>query len=159
MASVNLNQGGGCTRIDQRPKPWQEWIERLKPVVYATLVYKTREMLHTQYFILEEETKRQEINDWKAVDLFKNHWLIHLSFAPWAPSDSNQFIHYRKVRLIESNAKCRYIKNVSYRDFAAGVLAVWGPIPFYCPILPPLTHCIRVVPLISLCSTCQREKV
>jgi hypothetical protein len=30
------------------------------------------------------------------------------------------------------------------RDFAAGVLSVWGPLSSYDHILPPLTHCIRV---------------
>ncbi len=28
--------------------------------------------------------------------------------------------------------------------FAASVLSVWGPLPSYDPILPPLTHCKRV---------------
>jgi hypothetical protein len=50
MASVNLNQGGGCTLIDKshdRRGFSNEW---LKPVAfYATYVYETREMLHTQY--------------------------------------------------------------------------------------------------------------
>ncbi len=31
--------------------------ERLKPVVCASYVYKTREMLHTQYIILEGKRK------------------------------------------------------------------------------------------------------
>ncbi len=70
MASVNLNQGGGCTLIDQSHDRRGFSIERLKPVAfYATYVYKAREILQTQYFILEE-MDRQEINDRKVV--FKN---------------------------------------------------------------------------------------
>ncbi len=36
-------------------------------------------------------------------------------------------------------------KNDLKRDFAAGALSVWGPLPTYDPMhTPPLTHCIRV---------------
>ncbi len=45
----------------------------------------------------------------------------------------------RKIILIESNAKCRYLKKLTCkRDFAAEVLSVWGPLPSYDPIFPPL---------------------
>ncbi len=52
--------------------------------------------------------------------------------------------HCRKIRLMESNAKCRYLKNLIckgglYLDFTARILPVWGPLPCYDPI-PPLTH-------------------
>jgi hypothetical protein len=67
MASVNLNQGGGCTRIYPSHDRRGFSNERLKPVAfYATYVYKTREMLQTQYFILEE-AERREINNRKVV--------------------------------------------------------------------------------------------
>jgi hypothetical protein len=67
MASVNLNQGGGCTLIDQSHDVRGFSNERLKPVaVYATYFNKTRGMLHTQYFTTEE-MERQEINERKVV--------------------------------------------------------------------------------------------
>jgi hypothetical protein len=51
----------------------------------------------------------------------------------------------RKIRLIESNAKCRSLKKFTcIRDFAAGVFICLRPLPSYDPTLPPLTHCIRV---------------
>jgi hypothetical protein len=91
----------------------------------------------------------------------------------------------RKIRLIEDNAKCRHLKKIDlYRDFAAGVYLflprfclgwcsnfagsesgqmqsvkllqnmVSNSTPQYA--IPPPLH---TVPLVSLCSTCQREKV
>jgi hypothetical protein len=52
----------------------------------------------------------------------------------------------RKIRLIESNAKCCNLKIDLLRDFAAGVLSVWGPLPSYDLKRPPppVTPCIRV---------------
>jgi hypothetical protein len=52
---------------------------------------------------------------------------------------SKDNVPYRKIRLIEGNAKCRPLKN--QRDFAAGVFLseAQNPIP-----INPLTHCIRV---------------
>jgi hypothetical protein len=38
----------------------------------------------------------------------------------------------RKVRLIESNAKCRYLKKLTCKETWQQVfLSVWGPFPFY----------------------------
>ncbi len=52
-----------------------------------------------------------------------------------------------KIRLVECNAKCRYLK----QDFAADVLSVWGPPPSYDHILPPCTlyTCIQYIYLFT----------
>jgi hypothetical protein len=49
----------------------------------------------------------------------------------------------RKIRLIESNAKSRFLKKLPMKGLW-GVLTVWGPLPSYDPILPPPppTHCV-----------------
>ncbi len=53
----------------------------------------------------------------------------------------------RKIRLIESNAKC-------LKEFTCkGVLSVWVPLPSYDPISPPPpTHCIRICSILTVLS-------
>jgi hypothetical protein len=49
-----------------------------------------------------------------------------------AGNDSQRLGSYRKIRLIEGNAKCRHLKSDLERDFAAAL---------YLPEPPPVTHC------------------
>ncbi len=51
----------------------------------------------------------------------------------------------RKNRLIESNVKCRYLKNFTCKGTLRQVFYLSEAPPSYDPIFPsPLTHCIRV---------------
>ncbi len=47
----------------------------------------------------------------------------------------------RNIRLIESNAKCRYLKKLTFKgDFAAGVLSVLAPSPSMTAYSPSLMY-------------------
>ncbi len=60
----------------------------------------------------------------------------------WGPGFTMGCIR-RKIRMIECNSKCRYLKKWPVKGFAAGVLSLCDPLPSYDPI-PPLIHRIRV---------------
>jgi hypothetical protein len=58
------------------------------------------------------------------------------------PEDHNR----RKIRLTECNAKCRYLKKLTWKGLSGRCFICLRPLPSYDPILPsppPLTHCIR----------------
>ncbi len=44
---------------------------------------------------------------------------------------------YRKIRLIEVNAKCRHLKNLPVKALFVRCLSVWGPEPHTHPYPPP----------------------
>ena len=51
----------------------------------------------------------------------------------------------RKIRLIENNAKCRYLKKLTLKGTFRQVFFLFeAPSPPMTPYSPPLTHCIRV---------------
>jgi hypothetical protein len=55
------------------------------------------------------------------------------------------YLARRKIRLIESNAKCPYLKKLTCKGILRQVFICLRPTPpSYDPMLPPLTHCIRV---------------
>ena len=64
-------------------------------------------------------------------------WFLLLCGFTWA----EQYI-CRKIRLIESNAKCRYLKNWLVKGLCGRCVSLWGPLLSYDPILrtpPPYT--------------------
>jgi hypothetical protein len=85
---------------------------------------------------------------------FQNQYVLNYKFkgkersAPPPPSQScNQAscssmrVSCRKIRLIEGNAKCRHLKNLTVKVLCGRCLSIWGPGP---PNPLPLTNCIRV---------------
>jgi hypothetical protein len=69
--------------------------------------------------------------------------VLERSFAFFQVADGYQC---RKIRLIESNAKCNYPKKLTCKRTLRQVfLSVWCPLSSYDPMPPPLhSHCIPV---------------
>ncbi len=49
----------------------------------------------------------------------------------------------RKIRLIECNAKCRYLKSLPVKGLCGRCFFCLSPPPLLWPHIPQLTHCIR----------------
>ncbi len=101
-----------------------------------------------QYTVYVREVKTTNTNYSVSINTYKYlQWLFFVVplYGTWPSFNFMPFldgllhgVKRWKIRMIESNAKCRYVKKLNMqRDFAAGVLSVWGPFPAYDPILPP----------------------
>ncbi len=77
-------------------------------------------------------------------------WALQVDPALCGPSSSHHsppdHLNRRKIRLIESNAKCRFLKKFTCKGTLRLLFYLSeGPSPSMTPYSPPpLTHCIRV---------------